>query len=81
MIAYTELEYGLFSWPITLATSTLERAAPALSSAARAAGLKIVPRVEKLALRFAIASQISGLIAGLSAWVAAGHEANAWGFA
>ena len=83
MIAYTEVEYGLFSWPITLATSTLEKAAAALSSAARAAGLKIVPRVEKLALRFAIASQTSGPIADRSAWAAAGlgDEANAWGFA
>ena len=78
MIAYTEVEYGLFSWPITLATSTLEKAAAALSSAARAAGLKIPPRAEKPALRSAIANPMSDLSARSSG---SGSRANAWGFA
>jgi hypothetical protein len=80
MIAYTEAEYGLFSWPITTATPTV-LAAAALSSVALVVNCAQPPRVEKLAPRSAIANQTSGLIAGRSAWAAAGHEANAWGFA
>jgi hypothetical protein len=81
MITYTESEYGLFSWPITTATPTPAAAAAALSSVALAVNCAQPPRVEKPALRSAIANPISGLIAGRSAWAAAGHEANAWGFA
>ena len=78
MIAYTEVEYGLFSWPITLATSTLEKAAAALSSAARAAGLKIPPRAEKPAPHSAIANPMSDLSGQFGG---SGSRANAWGFA
>lgn len=83
MIAYTEVKYGLFSWPITLATSTLEKVAAALSSVALAVNCAQPPGVEKPALRFAIANPISGPIADRSAWAAAGlgDEANAWGLA
>jgi hypothetical protein len=80
MIAYTEVEYGLFSWPITTATQTV-LAAAALSSVALVVNCVQQPRAEKPALRSAIANPISGPIADRSAWAAAGHEANAWGFA
>jgi hypothetical protein len=81
MIAYTETEYGLFSWPITTATPTPAAAVLALSSVGLAASFAPQPRAGRLALHSVIANPISGLIAGRSAWAAAGHEANAWGFA
>ncbi len=78
MIAYTETEYGLFSWPITTATPTVLAAVLALSSAARAAGLKIPPRAEKPAPHSAIANPMSDLSGQFGG---SGSRANAWGFA
>ena len=84
MIAYTEVEYGLFSWPITTATLTvLAAVAEVLSVVALVVNCAQQPRAEKPAPHSAIANPISGPIAGRSAWAAAGlgDEANAWGFA
>lgn len=83
MIAYTEVEYGLFSWPITTATPTPAAAVLALSSVALVVNCAPQPRAERPALHSVIANPISGPIAGRSAWAAAGlvDGANAWGFA
>ncbi len=78
MIAYTEVEYGLFSWPITTATPIPAAAVLALSSVALVVNCAQQPRVEKPALRSAIANPISDLSARSSG---SGSRANAWGFA
>ena len=83
MIAYTEVEYGLFSWPITTAIATLTAAVLALSSVGLAVNCAQPPGAERPALHSVIANPISGPIAGRSVWAAAGlvDGANAWGFA
>ncbi len=77
MIAYTEVEYGLFSWPITTATPTV-LAAVALSSAARVVNCAQPPRAERPAPHSVIANPESDLSGRLSD---SGSRANAWGFA
>jgi hypothetical protein len=78
MIAYTEVEYGLFSWPITTATPIPAAAAEVLLVVSLADGFRKPPRVEKLAPRSVIANPESDLSGRLSD---SGSRANAWGFA
>jgi hypothetical protein len=78
MIAYTEVEYGLFSWPITTATPIPAAAAEVLSVVSLADGFRKPPRAERPALHSVIAnpeSDLSGQFGG------SGSRANAWGFA
>jgi hypothetical protein len=77
MIAYTETEYGLFSWPITTATPTPAAAVLALSSVRLVVNCAQQLRVEKPALRSAIANPMSDLSGQFGG---SGSRANAWGF-